>query len=109
MNARLYKLVWGGYEVKERIDHIAIQVDDPLAAATWYAENFGAVCLYADESWGIVEFQNIKLAFVVKSQHPPHFAFEVEKLEGGTLHRDGSRSLYKRDPWGNTYELVKYE
>ena len=30
------------------------------------------------------------------------------ELEGGKLHRDGSESVYKRDPWGNIYELVKY-
>jgi len=95
--------------MKARIDHIAIPVDEPKVAVGWYIENFGATCLYVDETWGLVEFENVKLAFVVKSQHPPHFAFEVEHLEGGTLHRDGSRSVYKRDPWGNLYELVKYE
>lgn len=92
-----------------RLDHIAIQVEKPEEAAEWYIENFKANLLYADDTWAFVEFENIKLAFVVKNQHPPHFAFEVEELEGGKLHRDGSRSVYKKDPWGNIYELVKYE
>ena len=35
-------------------------------------------------------------------------AFEVDELDGGKLHRDGSVSVYKRDPWGNIYEFVKY-
>ena len=56
-----------------------------------------------------MKFENVKLAFVVKTQHPAHFAFEVDELEGGKLHRDGSRSVYRKDPWGNIYELVKYE
>ena len=91
------------------IDHIAIQVEDPKQAADWYIDNFGAEPLYVDDTWGFVQFQNIKLAFVVKKQHPAHFAFKVEELDGGKLHRDGSRSIYKADPWGNIYELIKYE
>ena len=93
---------------KVKVDHIAIQVEDPRAAAEWYTENFGAALLYVDDTWGFVEFENIKLAFVVKRQHPAHFAFEVDELAEGKLHRDGSKSVYKRDPWGNIYELVKY-
>tara|TARA_Y100001970_G_scaffold290136_1_gene422734 strand:+ start:1718 stop:1999 length:282 start_codon:yes stop_codon:yes gene_type:complete len=92
-----------------KIDHLAIQVESPNEAAAWYVENFGAKLLYEDGTWAFVEFENIKLAFVVKHQHPTHFAFLVEELKGGKLHRDGSRSVYKRDPWGNIYELVKYE
>ncbi len=92
-----------------RLDHIAIQVENPREAAHWYIDNFGAELLYVDDSWGFVKFENIKLAFVVKNQHPAHFAFEVDELEGGKTHRDGSRSIYKADPWGNIYELIKYE
>jgi len=98
-----------GGEILMKIDHIAIQVENPRLAADWYAENFGAELLYVDDSWGFVQFENVKLAFVIKEQHPPHFAFEVKNLDGGILHRDGSRSVYKQDPWGNAFELVKYE
>ena len=91
-----------------RVDHIAIQVDNPREAADWYVQNFDAKLLYVDDTWGFVEFENIKLAFVVKTQHPAHFAFETPDLEGGKDHRDGSRSTYKRDPWGNIYELIRY-
>ena len=92
-----------------KVDHIAIQVDSPRKAVEWYMENFSAELLYVDDTWGFVEFENVKLAFVIKKQHPAHFAFEVKELEGGKVHRDGSTSVYKRDPWGNIYELVKYE
>lgn len=91
-----------------KVDHIAIQVENPRDAVSWYTENFGAELLYVDDTWGFVQFENIKLAFVVKTQHPAHFAFEDPDLKGGKNHRDGSRSIYKRDPWGNIYELIRY-
>ena len=94
-----------------KIDHIAIVVDNPREAAEWYIQNFGAEFLYADDTWGFVQFENIKLAFVVKTQHPPHFAFEVDSFndkDNIKKHRDGSESVYKRDAWGNIYELIKY-
>ena len=56
----------------KKIDHIALQVEEPKQAAEWYCENFGAKLLYADDTWSFVQFQNIKLAFVTKGQHPPH-------------------------------------
>ena len=40
-----------------------------------------------------------------------HFAFEVECFdEKDTVrkHRDNTLSSYKKDPWGNVYELIKY-
>ncbi len=95
-----------------KIDHIAIVVDDPQSAAAWYMQEFGGEMLYDDPTWCLVGFENIKLAFVVSSQHPAHFAFEVdgfEKSDRVKKHRDGSESVYKKDPWGNVYELVKYE
>ena len=94
-----------------KIDHIAIVVSSPPEAADWYSNNFGAEILYSDETWSVVEFENIKLAFVVSHQHPAHFAFEVtdfDKKDVVKLHRDNSKSAYKKDPWGNIYELIKY-
>ena len=92
-----------------KIDHIALQVENPKEAAQWYCDNFGAELIYADETWGFIQFENIKLAFVIESQHPPHIAFEDNNLKGGKLHRDGSKSIYKKDPFGNFYELIKYK
>ena len=85
----------------KKIDHIALQVEDVKQA----------VLLYADDTWSFVQFQNIKLAFVTKGQHPPHIAFEVNDFDEGDKvkeHRDGTRSVYKRDPFGNIYELIEY-
>ena len=94
---------------KVKIDHIALQVKDPREASEWYVENYGAELIYSDDTWAFVQFDNIKLAFVVKEQHPAHFAFEVESAgEKAKTHRDGTRSVYKKDPWGNIYELIEY-
>jgi len=96
-----------------KIDHIALVVEEPTLVAIWYENNFGAEILYQDDTWAFIKFENIKMAFVKKGTHPAHFAFEVENFEGiegkvGT-HRDGSKSVYNKDPWGNIYELINYE
>ena len=94
-----------------KLDHVALVVESPEKAAQWYVDKFGAELLYADETWAFIAFDNIKLAFVVKTQHPPHIAFEVDTFNEGDKvksHRDGTASVYKRDPWGNIYELIKY-
>tara|TARA_Y100001934_G_scaffold230588_1_gene278271 strand:+ start:128 stop:421 length:294 start_codon:yes stop_codon:yes gene_type:complete len=94
-----------------KIDHVAIIVDDPEAAAKWYIEKFGAELIYADSTWAFIEFENVKLAFVVKGQHPTHLAFETTQFaedDRVKKHRDGSESVYRRDPWGNFYELIRY-
>jgi hypothetical protein len=59
----------------KKIDHIAHQVDEPRQAAAWYCENFGAEALYVDDTWAVVQFENIKLAFVMRGQHPPTYSF----------------------------------
>jgi catechol 2,3-dioxygenase-like lactoylglutathione lyase family enzyme len=95
-----------------RLDHIALVVDDPFMAAKWYELNFNAELLYADQTWAMVEIENTKIAFVIKKQHPAHFAFEVDGFSEDDVvktHRDGSRSVYKKDPWGNIYELICYK
>ena len=91
-----------------KIDHIAFQAENPKLAAEWYADNFNAEILYADETWSFIQFENIKMAFVIKEQHPVHIAFEDSNLKAGKKHRDGSVSVYKRDPFGNFYEIIKY-
>ena len=96
-----------------KIDHIALVVEEPTLAAKWYEFNFNAELIYSDDSWALVGFENIKLAFVKKGTHPSHFAFEVDDFRDDEdkikTHRDGSRSVYKNDPWGNIYELINYE
>jgi len=92
------------------IDHLALSVESPKDTANWYVDNFCGQLLYCDDTWAFVQFKNIKMAFVKRGTHPPHFAFEVEDFEDGDVvkeHRDGTLSTYKKDPWRNVYELIK--
>lgn len=91
------------------IDHIAIPVTDVAASVNWYTSNFNCIIEYQDDTWAFLKFDNIKLALVVTHQHPPHVAFVSPDAESyGTLkkHRDGTRSIYIKDPAGNAVEIL---
>ena len=95
------------------IDHIALQVEDVRESVDWYVDQYGCSIEYCDSTWALLQFENIKLALVVKEEHPPHIAFEVDKMDDdwpmkGKLHRDGSISKYVEDPSGNKIELIEY-
>ena len=94
----------------KRIDHVAITVDNVKESVDWYVQNHGCSTIYCDDTWAMLQWDNIKLALVVDDEHPFHIAFETEDLGplGGVLHRDGSISRYIKDPSGNTIELIKY-
>ena len=94
-----------------KIDHVAIQVDNVKESVAWYVDNHDCMIIYCDETWAMLQFDNIKLALVVDDEHPFHIAFEVKDLGPlqGTLHRDGSISRYVDDPSGNKIELIKYQ
>ena len=91
----------------KKIDHIAIVVNDIKESVAYYVDSHNCMILHCDESWGYLQFDNIKLALVLKDEHPPHIAFEVDEVEGKT-HRDGSVSKYIDDPSGNKIELIEY-
>ena len=91
----------------KKIDHIAIVVNDIKESVAYYVDNYDCMILHCDESWGYLQFDNIKLALVLKDEHPPHIAFEVDEVEGKT-HRDGSVSKYIDDQNGNKIELIEY-
>ena len=57
----------------KKIDHIALVVDNPQEAANWYISQFGALPIYGDDTWALIEFENIKMAFVMKGTHPAHY------------------------------------
>ena len=93
----------------DAIHHVAISVQDIKAAVAWYTRQFKCEVDYQDETWAYLNFENIRLALVVAHQHPAHVAFAVKNAEQyGKLrtHRDGIRSVYVKDPGGNTVELV---
>ena len=95
----------------EEIDHIAIQVKSIKNSVDWYTKKYKCKVIYADETWGFVQFKNIKLAMVTHSEHPPHFAIldkSIKEEPGTVKHRDGSISKYIKDLDGNFIELIKY-
>ena len=96
----------------EKIDHIALQVNDVRESVDWYVDNYGCGIIYCDDTWAMLQFDNIKLALVVEDQHPYHIAFSVDEMEWEDHimeHRDGSVSKYIQDPSGNKIEIIKYK
>jgi len=94
----------------DKLHHIAITVPNISKALAWYCDEFDADLTYADESWALLQFDNIALALVLPGQHPPHIAVERSNAaEYGALtpHRDGTASVYVEDPWGNTIEFLQ--
>ena len=95
----------------DKIDHIAIQTEDINSSVKWYTNTFSCDVLFQDDTWALLEFNNIKLALVVPEQHPPHIAVKRENLEkygNPVKHRDGSESVYINSPDKNVFELIRY-
>ena len=94
----------------DKIHHIAIPVKAIDKAVDWYVSQFDVRVSYQDESWALLKFENLSLALVLPSEHPGHFAIEHDRAESfGALtpHRDGTESVYIKDPSGNTVEILK--
>lgn len=92
----------------DTMHHVAIAVTDVKATVEWYASNFACKVGYQDDTWALVEFANIRLAFVVPDQHPPHIALLGDPAKYGrpVTHRDSTRSVYVKDPMGNNIEIL---
>jgi catechol 2,3-dioxygenase-like lactoylglutathione lyase family enzyme len=97
-----------------KFDHVAVISNDISTSVDWYVNKWDAKILYKDSTWGLIELNGTKIAFVTPSQHPAHICFEVddkfimEHLKDNTFkgHRDGSTSCYVRDPDGNFIEFL---
>jgi len=103
-----------------QFDHIAQQVPDIAEAIAWYQQTLSNVrVLYQDESWGFLECNGVKLAFVKRDQHPNHLAWRVSAAELERLaalhgkeivpHRDKTRSFYLEGPGGQWVEIISFE
>lgn len=101
-------------------DHVAQVVPNIAEAVAWYRNNLpGVNVLYQDDSWAFVEAGGVKLAFVVRDQHPGHLAWRVSTAELERLaarhgkeikpHRDGTKSFYLEGPNGQSIEIIAYE
>lgn len=92
------------------VDHVAIAVTNVAQAVDWWCKAFNCQVTYQDETWAVLEFANIKIALVIPEQHPAHLAFsrkDAERFGQLTEHRDGSKSVYIEDPFGNSIEILE--
>ncbi len=93
----------------DTLHHVAIRVDHIATAVAWYRGKFACEIEYHDATWAMLRFSNFRLALVLPGEHPPHVAVcSEEAAVFGELktHRDGSRSTYLEDPWGNAVEVI---
>jgi catechol 2,3-dioxygenase-like lactoylglutathione lyase family enzyme len=92
----------------DTLHHAALRVKDVKAAVEWYTQRFRCVVEYQDRTWAILSFANVRLAFVLREQHPPHIAVEGDPSLYGRpkQHRDGTSSVYLKDPDGNNVEIL---
>ena len=100
-----------------QFDHAAQIVQNIAEAVDWYRRVLpGATVLYQDETWAFVDAHGVRLAFVVKSQHPDHLAWRVSAQDLEALaekhnavidtHRDGTRGFYLEAPGGRAVEII---
>jgi len=101
-------------------DHVARIVPDIAEAVAFYVDLIpGAKVLHQDATWAFVEAAGVKLAFVVRDQHPDHLAWRVSAADLDELaarhgkeikgHRDGTRSFYLDGPGGQSIEIITFE
>ncbi len=106
--------------MRYQFDHVAQQVPDIAEAIAWYQEHIrGVKVLYQDATWGFVDANGTRLAFVQRDQHPNHLAWRVstEELERMAekynkqvqTHRDSTRSFYLEAPGGAWVEIIAVE
>jgi catechol 2,3-dioxygenase-like lactoylglutathione lyase family enzyme len=92
----------------DTLHHAAIRVKDVKETVEWYTQRFRCAVEYQDATWAMLAFENVRLAFVLPEQHPPHIAILGDPTTFGEpkLHRDGTSSIYVKDPDGNNVEVM---
>ena len=98
------------------VDHIAILVDDLVAAEEWYTEKLDGKVTFRDSKYIRMSVSNTNIDLKEKKHYPyAHFAILVDKIEdlplelGETVyHRDGTTGVYVKDPFGNYLEYIWY-
>ena len=94
----------------DKIHHVAIEVKSIKDSITWYKNNSKCEVAYQDDTWALLKYENISLALVLPKSHPPHIAFvrkDAEKYGKLKMHRDGTSSIYIKDPSNNSIEILK--
>jgi catechol 2,3-dioxygenase-like lactoylglutathione lyase family enzyme len=96
---------------QDYLHHVAVAVLNVKETIDWYVDHFECQVTYQDETWALVKFANVSLAFVIPEQHPPHIAIlgSPDSYGKAVKHRDGTRSVYVKDPAGNNVEILALE
>ena len=95
----------------DKIDHIALQTKNINDSVSWLVKKFKCSVKYQDESYAMLEFNNMKIALVLPDQHPPHVAIKCDNIEEHgkpRKHRDESEFLYIEGFDKNVFELIRY-
>jgi catechol 2,3-dioxygenase-like lactoylglutathione lyase family enzyme len=92
----------------DTLHHAALRVKDVKETVEWYTQRFKCKVEYRDPTWAMLAFDNVRLAFVLAEQHPPHIAIVGDPAAFGkpTVHRDGTSSVYVKDPNHNNVEIL---
>src|SRR5437588_7754163 len=92
----------------DTLHHAALRVKNVKETVEWYTKRFRCNVEYQDATWAMLEFENVRLAFVLADQHPPHVAILGDPALFGEprIHRDGTASVYVKDPSGNNVEIM---
>jgi len=94
----------------DHIHHIAVSVPSIAKGLEWYTSRFACEVEYADKTWALLAFANCKLALVLPKEHPSHFALsrpDANKFGELVTHRDGLKSVYLTDAFGNSIEILE--
>jgi len=103
----VYEMTGNNVEL-DTLHHAALRVKDVKTAVEWYRQRFRCEVEYQDETWAMLKFANVRLAFVLEKQHPPHIALLGDPTQFGEpkVHRDGTASVYLKDVDGNNVEIL---
>lgn len=96
----------------DKLHHVALEVADVGEAVAWYTSTLSCRVAYQDETWALLQLDNVHLALVTRGQHPPHIGFmrpDADRFGQLRDHRDGTRYVYVEDPSGNTVEILQEE
>ena len=97
-----------GEKKLDTLHHAALRVKDVKETVEWYTQRFKCNVEYQDATWAMLAFENVRLAFVLAEQHPPHIAIVGDPAAFGEpkVHRDGTSSVYVKDPNNNNVEIM---
>jgi catechol 2,3-dioxygenase-like lactoylglutathione lyase family enzyme len=93
----------------DALDRVAVSVQNIEESVNWYTSRFQCRVVYQDATGALLEFGNVRLAFVIPAQHPPHIAILGDPRSYGlpVSHRDGTSSVYIQDPNGAHVEILE--